>query len=109
MTRGKRIAIIAGIGVAVVVGLVCMEWEQVRFWWMFASIGKNEQGYPEYRHRQSGIIMVSLPGGTFTMGSPKSEPDYDHVPHEVTLSSFLIAKFGAPGKVWERGKSCRAT
>ena len=42
-----------GIGVAVVIGL---SWDQIaeryRFWSMFESLGKNEQGMPEYRHRQ---------------------------------------------------------
>jgi formylglycine-generating enzyme required for sulfatase activity len=60
----------------------------------------NAQGYPEFRHRQTGIVFVSLPGGTFWMGSPEDEEgrDSDESPvHKVTLSSFMIAKYGAPG------------
>ena len=41
------------------------------FWDQFESSGRNEQGMKEYRHRQTGIVMVSLPGGTFMMGSPE--------------------------------------
>ena len=39
----------------------------------FESLRTNAQGYREYRHRQTGIIFVSLPGGTFSMGSPDEE------------------------------------
>ena len=79
MRRGKRIAILAGLGVAVVGVMIGMEWDRIaewyRFWSKFETLGKNSQGFPEYRHRQSGIVMVSLPGGTFTMGSPESETE----------------------------------
>lgn len=43
------------------------------------------------------IAMVSIPGGTFTMGSPASEVDrdgwYDETQHQVTLSAFRMSKF----------------
>ncbi len=41
----------------------------------------------------SGFVLV--PGGTFTMGSPTSESgrNDDEVQHQVTLSSFAIAKY----------------
>jgi len=106
--KSKRIAIIAGIGVAVVAVMIGMEWDRIAAWYrfrqMFESIGKNEQGKPEYRHRLSEIIMVSLPGGTFTMGSPESEAERDEreIQHEVTLSPFLIAKFEVSQAEWKR-------
>lgn len=38
--------------------------------------------------------MVTVPGGTFTMGRDGGEPDrYDGPPHEVTLPSFELAKY----------------
>ena len=48
--------------------------------------------------------MVSLPGGTFTMGSPESEVERgeDEIQHEVTLSPFLIAKFEVSQEEWKR-------
>ena len=52
--KSKRIAMVAGLGVAVVIGL---SWDQIAEWYrfhqVFESIGKNVQGMPEYRHRQS--------------------------------------------------------
>jgi formylglycine-generating enzyme required for sulfatase activity len=41
------------------------------------------------------IEMVSIPGGTFTMGSPSSEPgrNSDETQHNVTVSSFYMSKY----------------
>ncbi len=51
-------------------------------------IGKNVQGYKEYRHELTGMVFVLIPEGTFKMG------DIDEKPvHEVTLDSFLISKY----------------
>ena len=48
-------------------------WDHLVFFWEFESLGPNVQGYAEYRHRETGIVFVSLPGGTFLMGSPEDE------------------------------------
>ena len=42
-----------------------------------------------------GIEMVSIPAGTFTMGSPTSEPNRlaDETQHQVTLSGFKMGKY----------------
>ncbi|WP_461245852.1 formylglycine-generating enzyme family protein [Treponema sp. R6D11] len=39
--------------------------------------------------------MVSIPGGTFTMGSPVNEPNRynDETQHQVTLSGFKMSKY----------------
>jgi formylglycine-generating enzyme required for sulfatase activity len=64
----------------------------------FIPIGMNpETGLEEYRHVETGIDFVLLPGGTFEMGSPGTEPnrfgDGSEGPvHTVTLDPFLIAK-----------------
>ncbi len=87
-------------------------WQEIRFFLKFERLDKNAQGYPEYRHRETDIVFVGLPGGTFEMGSPETEigrRENEGPVHKVTLSPFLIAKYGAPGEAWERGKSCRAT
>ena len=112
--KGRKVALLAGL--VLVVLSVAVVWEnrnRIRFFFLeFESLGKNAQGYPEYRHRQTGIVFVKLLGGTFEMGSPETEPDRvdnEGPVHKVTLSPFLIAKYGAPGEAWERGKSCRAT
>jgi len=44
----------------------------------------------------TGIEMVSIPAGTFTMGSPNGEKDSqseEHPPHSVTLNSFYMSKY----------------
>ena len=69
----------------------------------FESLGTNPQGYPEFRHRSSGIVFVSLPGGTFLMGSPEGEEGRgakEGPLHEVTLSPFMIAKYEVTQKQW---------
>ena len=61
----------------------------------FTFVGNNAQGYPEHTHDQTGIEFVLLPGGTFDMGSPDTEPNShanERPVHEVTLDPFLIAK-----------------
>ena len=77
----------------------------------FTSLGPNDQGYPEYRRKDTGIVFVLLPGGTFWMGAQSADPDgrnYDpdaseteRPVHEVTLSPFLIAKYEVTQGEWE--------
>ena len=60
----------------------------------FTFVARNTAGYPEYTHDSSGIRFVRLPGGTFNMGTPQTEPGHeaDEGPvHRVRLSPFLIA------------------
>jgi len=43
----------------------------------------------------TGIVMVTIPAGTFMMGSPESESnrDSDETQHSVTLSGFKMSKY----------------
>ena len=107
--KGKRVALL--LAAVVVVGLPIVAWfawPYLRLWYLFEPLGQNKQGLPEFKHRQTGIIMVRLPGGTFWMGvqnedsnRPNFDPQYTQDSakpvHEVSLSPFLI-------KV--RGDSC---
>ena len=71
----------------------------------FEFLGRNEQGLAEYRHRESGIVMVQVPAGTFLMGSPATErgSENDERPvHEVRLSGFLIGKREVTVGEWYR-------
>jgi formylglycine-generating enzyme required for sulfatase activity len=72
----------------------------------------NVQGFPEYRHRQTGIVFVRLPGGMFWMGAQKTDPkgqNYDPDAlgrsegpvHEVTLSPFMIGKYEVIQAQWK--------
>ena len=104
--KGKIVAGFAGVVVAVLIG-VC--WPQFVAWYdflsLFESIGKNEQGYPEYRHRQTGIVMVRVPGGSFSMGSPVTETERQENEgpvHKVMLSPFLISKYEVTQEQWIR-------
>lgn len=47
------------------------------------------------------IEMVSIPGGTFMMGSPESEGDADERPqHQVTIKPFFMGKFTVTQAQW---------
>jgi hypothetical protein len=70
--RGEKIAIVAGAVALAVLGLAAWRaWPHLRFWWLFEALGMNAQGYPEYRHRKTGIVFVSLPGGKLWTGAQK--------------------------------------
>ncbi len=59
---------------------------------------------PEFEN-DFGMLMVLLPSGEFTMGSPESEPgrDSDETPRRVILSqSMYVAAFEVTQKQWER-------
>ncbi len=68
------------------------------------SCGGVTNTVKEYRHDQTGLEFVLIPGGTFMMGSPTSEidRDSDEVQHQVTLSPYLISKTEVTQAVWER-------
>ncbi len=68
----------------------------------------NEKGLPEYRHDRTSIVMVMLPGGTFTMGSPADEiesTEIERPQHEVSVSPFLIAKYEVDWTQWANAVS----
>jgi len=68
--KGKKLAIILSVTVvAILAATAWLSWDHIQFFWRFESLGKNAQGLPEYRHRQTGIVIVKLPGGTFLMGT----------------------------------------
>jgi formylglycine-generating enzyme required for sulfatase activity len=59
----------------------------------------------------TGIVFVLLPGGTFTMGAQKNDPDganydrgadSDESPHEVTLAPFFLARHELTRAQWRR-------
>ena len=62
--------------------------------------GFNEQGLAEYRHIQSNITLVLVPGGVSKMGSDNSA-DTSPV-HEVALSAFLVSKYEITQGEWEK-------
>jgi len=57
---------------------------------------RTAQFYPEDLGNGVTLEMVQIPGGTFVMGSPKTEAqslDSERPQHSVTVSPFLMGKF----------------
>jgi formylglycine-generating enzyme required for sulfatase activity len=83
--------------------VVTAAWNDIRFYIRFQPLGRNDQGYYEYKHRRTGIVMVMLPGGIFDMGCAESTTtDFLGLPpvREVELSPFLIAKYETTQREW---------
>ncbi len=77
--KGRKVAIVSGMAVLGLLAVLPWAlWDYVLFFQEFDSLGRNPQGHREYRHRETGIVFVSLPGGTFLMGSPEDEEGRDH-------------------------------
>ena len=90
-TKGKRLTLlVAWVGVALVVVIAGIYRDDIVVWYRltrdFERLPQNEQGYPEYRHRQTGIVMVRVPGGKFLMGSDRREEEKPV--HKATLLPF---------------------
>jgi formylglycine-generating enzyme required for sulfatase activity len=109
---GRRVAIVLGAVAVPVIGIaIWLGWPHLVFFYRFEPLGTNAQGYPECRHRQTGIVMVRIPGGTFHMGAQSTDPggpNYDPAAmdnewpvHEVTVSPFLIGKFEVTYDQWK--------
>jgi formylglycine-generating enzyme required for sulfatase activity len=107
-SKGRRVARLLG-GISLLVLLASGAWFRseisgyLRDLWRFESLGKNAQGFFEYRHRQTEMVFVKAPGGTFLMGSPPGERDRftdRELQHEVTLRPFLIAKHEVTQAAW---------
>ena len=102
--KDRNLTVFFGLALAILIGVLLWSGrEKIRFLFEFESIGKNVQGYPEYRHRETDIVFVSLPGGSFDMGSPEDEEgrwEREGPVHRVTLSPFFIAKTEVTRAQW---------
>ena len=52
------------------------------------QIGNNLRGYKEYRHKQTGIVFVYIPGGTLKTGQ--------------IISDFLVSKYELTQAIWQK-------
>ena len=107
--NAKRLTLLAATAMVGVLAVVWLYRREIRAQYLlsrdFESLGRNEQGYSEYRHRKTGIVFVGVPGGAFLMGSPEDEEGaypFEHPQHEVMLSPFLIAKHEVTQEKWEK-------
>ena len=66
------------------------------------NIKSGKAGFFEEELGSSTVLeMVSVPGGSFLMGSPNGRGDSDEKPqHRVTLASFYIGKFPVTQAQW---------
>ena len=105
---GKKQALLAGgIVLVLLLTILALFQDYIRSWYQlwkqFERLADNEQGYAEYRHRETGIVFVRVPGGTFLMGSPVGDTAFDDQSpqHGVTLSPFLISKYEVSHAQWD--------
>jgi len=61
----------------------------------------NPLGYEEYKHIQTDIVFVHIPGGTFSMGTTYVIFKEDPIP-QVTTSDFLIGKYEVTQEQWQK-------
>ena len=55
------------------------------------ALGRNPQGFEEWRNKKDGSVLVLIPGATFTMGSTQLSDE--RPPHAVTLLPFGMGKY----------------
>jgi len=95
-SRGKRTAFVSLALTLVILGMSAwFLWPHVLFWRLFEALGKNAQGYFEYRHRQTGIVMVRVPEGILEMGSSESELESvvrHWLPFDTKFRNFLNSR-----------------
>jgi formylglycine-generating enzyme required for sulfatase activity len=120
---GRRVALLAGC--AALALLLFFGWSSrawIGAWYLlstqFERLPENSQGFHEYRHPETGVIFVHLPGGRCLLGSrdigakPReparldtfriSPRDPRQPQREVTLAPFLVAKYELSQEVWTR-------
>ncbi len=109
MTRSKKIFIfIGGFAIVTCFILIAISWDLIlreyEFKQKFEFIEVNEQGFKEFRHLKSGIVMVLLPGGEYTMGLPEEKEWWRGAEEvkKVKISSFLIAKYELSQGDWDK-------
>jgi sulfatase modifying factor 1 len=66
-----------------------------------SPVSSKEVSGPVEVVTKSGIEMVSLPGGGFTMGSTQGNPD-EAPPHKVKLTPFVMDKFEVTQEMFDK-------
>jgi len=75
--------------------------------WNVSRRGAVAWGYTETLStdagEESGLDMIAIPGGSFMMGAPESEPESDsneRPQHEVTLRTFFMGRYPVTQAQW---------
>ena len=68
ITKAKKFTFLsASAAIALLLVTAGVYWDDILAWYRltrgFERLPTNEQGCPEHRHRQTGIVMVRVPGG----------------------------------------------
>ena len=61
-------------------------------WADLTGLGRNAQGYEEFRHDADGSVLILIPGATFTMGSHTGR-DNEKPATRITMSPYFIGKY----------------
>jgi len=72
----------------------------VAAWYPAAALAEAAPAAPKAVTTPSGVSMMLVPGGTFTMGDEEGE--VDEMPHEVTLAPFAIDVYEVSQEEYER-------
>jgi formylglycine-generating enzyme required for sulfatase activity len=83
-------------------------WMGLRREWVIQRRRADTWGYTEplstERGEEIGLDMIAIPGGSFTMGAPESEPESDsseRPQHEVTLQPFYLGRYPVTQVQWK--------
>ncbi len=61
----------------------------------------NAKFFAEELSKNVALAMISIPGGTYIMGSPESEGDADERPqHQITVEPFFMSKYPITQAQW---------
>ena len=101
-TKGRKLTLLAATAaVALLLVTAGVYWDDILVWYRlqrdFERLPTNEQGHPEYRHRQTGIVMVRVPGGGVLDGKLKGKTGTGPPSAFLRLDSALLIS----------GESCR--
>jgi len=66
----------------------------------FTPVGKNSEGFAEFRRARDGAVMVRIPEGEFTMGNLETEGK--PLPHPAYVSAFLMDKLPVTWRLFKR-------
>ena len=87
---GKVVRVQANRTVLVELGPPSPERSALRY--RLVPLGKNTQGYEEYRRGSDEAVVVKIPAGEFLMGNKETERT--PLEHQVYVSDFLMDKTG---------------